>query len=58
MEGFQENDFTIEVFNSLGQLKLAADQVSKIDLSSFSNGIYLLKVNAKTQSYLQKIIKE
>jgi len=58
IEGLQEKDYNIEVYNSIGQLKLAAEKVSKIDLSSFTNGIYLLKVNTKAQSYHQKIIKK
>jgi len=58
MVGLQEQNYTIEVYNSLGQLKLRAEKVSRIDLSSFTNGIYLIKVNDRGHSYLQKIIKE
>ena len=58
MEGLQEQDFTVEVYNSLGQLKLTAKMITKIDLSSFANGIYLIKVTTQDISCHQKIIKK
>ncbi|MBC8006124.1 MAG: leucine-rich repeat protein, partial [Verrucomicrobia bacterium] len=63
LEEYHEQEYLIEVFNSWGQLKLAAlksteEKESKIDLSSFSDGIYLIKVTTKNQSYQQKIIKK
>ncbi|MFA9392088.1 MAG: leucine-rich repeat protein [Prolixibacteraceae bacterium] len=58
LNGVQEQNYTIEVYNGIGQLKLATEKVTKIDISSLSNGIYVIKVNTKTQSFQQKIIKK
>ena len=57
-DGLQEQNYTIEVYSSIGHLKLSAEKVSKIDLSSFTNGIYLIKVSTKKQTYQTKIIKK
>ncbi len=58
MAGQQEQNYTIEVYDEFGQLKLIEEKVSGIDLSSFSNGIYFIKLNIKMQSYIQKIVKK
>ncbi|MBN2730576.1 MAG: leucine-rich repeat protein [Bacteroidales bacterium] len=63
IEEWQENNYNIEVYNSIGQLKLATiiskeEKVSKIDLSTFTNGLYLIKVSSKNQNYQKKIIKK
>ena len=58
IEGSQEQNYTIEVYNGFGQLKIAAGKVSRIDLSSFSNGVYFIKLITETKSYIQKIIKK
>ncbi len=57
MNDLIEQFYTIEVYNGMGQLKLSREKASCIDLSSFSSGIYLIKLNARTKSYFQKIIK-
>ncbi|MDF1550305.1 MAG: leucine-rich repeat protein, partial [Bacteroidales bacterium] len=63
MEGLQEQDYCIKVYNSIGQMQLAPiksneGKVLKIDLSSFTNGIYFIKVTTKNQSCQKKIIKK
>lgn len=54
----QDQNYTIEVYNGIGELKLMEENVPGIDLSPFSNGIYFIKLNTETQSYIQKIMKK
>jgi len=58
ISGPKDQNFTIGVYNGTGELKLSKENATRIDLSSFSNGIYFIKLNTKTQSYIQKIIKK
>jgi PKD repeat protein len=44
---------SVEIYNTLGELIS-----TKPDLSNFSNGIYILKINTKTGTAIKKIIKE
>ncbi|WP_033957846.1 T9SS type A sorting domain-containing protein [Psychroserpens jangbogonensis] len=54
-----DNDLQFEIYNSLGQ-KIKESNLKNIDISTFSNGIYLLKVidieSNKSNTY--KIIKK
>ena len=58
MVGLKEQNYTIEVYDEIGLLKLTQENVTEIDLSSFGNGIYFVKLNTSTQCYIQKIIKQ
>ncbi|MPN15597.1 hypothetical protein SDC9_162931 [bioreactor metagenome] len=52
-------DYQVEVLSMDGKRQLSAGRnVNKIDLSSFSKGVYLLKVESNGISYYKKIIKE
>ena len=44
---------SLEIYNMLGELIS-----TKPDLSNFSNGIYILKINTKNGTAIKKIIKE
>lgn len=53
----------IEVFDSRGRLLLnqknsGGDSLSTLDLSSFPNAIYMLKMSSKEAVYLKKVIKK
>ncbi len=54
--------FKIELFNNLGQLILTnntKEQIIKINLEGFTNGIYFLKTYSESGSYeIKKIVKE
>ena len=53
----ENNIDKIEIYSVSGQ-KLLATKNKEIDLSSFSKGIYLLKIHFETGIIYRKIIKE
>jgi uncharacterized protein (TIGR02145 family) len=58
-----EKGFKIEVCNNLGSLmqsipKSQGEKSSKIDLTRFSSGIYMIKVTTKDKTLVCKIVKE
>jgi len=48
----------VKVYNSLGQLVLSAENQSSIDVSSFSNGIYLLTLENSSLKMSKKLVVE
>jgi hypothetical protein len=48
----------VKVYNSLGQLVLSAENQSSIDVSSFSNGIYLLTLENSSFKISKKLVVE
>jgi len=55
-ENFTDNDFTISVFNTYGDLVLQSRNSKQIDLSDFSNGIYFLSVTTENKNSINKKI--
>jgi len=58
-----KGDSKIDVFNNIGLLVQSKNTSSdyntaQIDLSGYSNGIYLIKIDSNNQSFFRKIIKE
>ena len=54
-----DSDFEakINVYNHLGQLIKTCNETSKIDISGFSNGVYMFEINAAETKQVIKIIK-
>jgi len=52
----QKND--IEIYNSVGELKIKMINKQKINISSLIPGIYLIKIKCGDKYYLTKFIKE
>ena len=50
--------YIISVYSSLGQELLRTNSNTSIDISSFTNGIYFLKVKQNDRSWTTKIVKE
>ncbi len=48
----------IEIYNSLGQIMQKNENTTKLDVSSFNKGVYLVKVNLDGKYYVKKFIKE
>jgi Secretion system C-terminal sorting domain len=57
---FNKNSIaTIEIFNSFGQIvsaKIAKENTTKIDISSFASGVYFVKVITETEKHIEKLI--
>ena len=50
---------SVEIYNYLGQLVLSVKETSRVNLSSFSKGIYVMTLKDSTgTTYTQKIIKK
>jgi len=52
-----ENIENVRLYDSLGRLMLSTES-DAIDISSFANGIYTLKISTQDNSYLTKIVKQ
>ncbi len=48
----------IEIFNSIGQLMQRTSNTTKLNVASFSKGIYTIKVKLDRNSYVEQFIKE
>lgn len=57
VEGSQNNVISYTVYNTMGVEVLSSVQQNKIDVSSFSNGLYILKMKCGNKSLTKKIIK-
>ncbi len=52
-------NYNVEVINSVGQIIVASTvNLEKIDLSSYPNGLYFVRIKILNQSYVFKIIKK
>ncbi len=52
------NNFEIEIINTLGESILNTQNKHTIDVSQFSNGIYFIKVKQEDNFYSQRFIKQ
>lgn len=55
---FNEVIDTIEVFNLTGQSVLIVKESNRIDLSSFSNGLYMVKLSTGASTKFVKVLKD
>ncbi len=55
---FPSNEkYTWEIYNSIGQLiKKSSRPQSAINIANFANGIYFIKIETKTESFLKKFV--
>lgn len=53
-----KQNFTIELYSTLGELILKTTDKTVLDISNFTNGIYLLKVRQANNSFTTKIVKQ
>jgi hypothetical protein len=54
-----KSEFTVDVFDQYGKLCNSDANVKKIDLSSLSNGLYVLQIKTTNgQQFIEKIIKQ
>ncbi|HKR05872.1 MAG TPA: T9SS type A sorting domain-containing protein [Bacteroidia bacterium] len=54
----QENNFEIEIINTLGEKLIKEQNQDRIDVSSFSSGVYFIKVICRDRMVTQKFIKQ
>mgnify|MGYP000937854772 CR=1 FL=1 len=55
---FQNENSEMRIYNSVGELCLFRESIRDIDISSFKNGFYILKINNGISNYQLKIIKK
>lgn len=55
---FNEVIDTIEIFNLTGQSVLMVKESNRIDLSSFSNGLYMVKLSTGASTKFVKVLKD
>jgi Zn-dependent metalloprotease/PKD repeat protein len=51
-------DFSVALFNTAGKLVLSAKNQSQVDLTSLSNGLYIMELTTKEGTTRHKIVKE
>ncbi len=52
-----EEKFSWEIYNSIGQIiKKSSRSQSAVNVKDFANGIYFIKINTKTKTYLKKFV--
>lgn len=54
----QENQFTLKIFNSLGQLLLTSDNCKQIDISDLSDGVYSILLVSENTYGKTRFIKQ
>jgi hypothetical protein len=57
----QEDNYTVKVFDQTGKCILAQNSFMphlEINMSSFSTGVYFVKITGNLKEYFGKIIKE
>jgi len=52
-----EGDYNIDVYTLLGQLVLSINNSNEIDMSSFKQGVYMIKIWNKKTSTVKRILK-
>ncbi|MEC8134387.1 MAG: T9SS type A sorting domain-containing protein, partial [Bacteroidota bacterium] len=53
-----EDIISLELFSISGRSLMQVNNTNQLDISSFSTGVYFLKVNDGTTSVIKKIIKQ
>lgn len=51
-------NYDLKIFNTLGQILLQINDTNTIDLSSLSDGVYLIKITDGTKSLTKRFIKQ
>jgi Secretion system C-terminal sorting domain len=52
-----KEDYLIQIFNPLGEILFTSKNKNVIDLSNFAEGLYVVKITIKNQTFIKKIIK-
>lgn len=50
------SEYTVKIYDLNSRLLISSRNTSKLDLSNFNQGIYLLKIETNKESYYQKLI--
>lgn len=53
-----KKDARIDLYGPLGELIISGDNIKQIDLSEYSNGIYVLYMTYNNKTITHKIIKQ
>lgn len=56
LNGYNESDFTVSVFDNTGKLVLKSKNETTIDLSHLNNGLYILNVSSSNKASVNKKI--
>jgi hypothetical protein len=51
------SNYSIKVYSLLGQLVIAASNVNEVDVSSFTKGVYLIKISDENSTTTKRFIK-
>ena len=51
------NEFSINLYNLMGELIISGDDLTLIDISAYSPGIYTLQILYKNKLIIKRIIK-
>lgn len=54
---YSQNDFEIEIFNTIGKIEIKNRNQNTIDVSRLPSGFYFLNLKQGVSSYKQKFIK-
>ncbi len=55
IDGIEQDNFTIKIIDTYGKLILEYNNNNTIDLSSYSNGIYFLKITQQNNTLIKRI---
>ena len=55
---YPEQNYSIEIYSAYGQLLLQTSSQTVIDISGFTNGIYLFKVKQENKIWSNKVMKQ
>lgn len=58
ISGLNNSDYLIEIYNTIGQLKYAVNNLNTIDVSALEKGIYFIKIQVHNQSKIIKFVKQ
>lgn len=58
ISGLNNSDWLIEIYNTIGQLKYAVNNLNTIDVSALEKGIYLIKIQVENQSKIIKFVRD
>jgi len=51
------SNYNIKIYSLLGQLVMAASNVGEVDVSSFTKGVYLIKISNENSTTTKRFIK-
>jgi len=51
------SNYNIKIYSLLGQLVISASNVDEVDVSSLTNGVYLIKISNENSTITKRFIK-